>query len=102
MTITTDNNGGEVTLKIEGWLDYNGAVELGTTIDGITAATKLVLDFDAVEYMSSAGIRQVVAAHRAAKALGAAFSVINVNSDVMSIFEMTRLNDKISISTKEA
>lgn len=102
MTITTDNNSGEITLKIEGWLDYQGSEELGKAIDAIKEATKIVLDFDAVEYMSSAGIRQIVTTHRAAKTLGASFSIINVNSDVMSIFEMTRINEKISITAKES
>ncbi|MDO4219364.1 MAG: STAS domain-containing protein [Synergistaceae bacterium] len=102
MTITTENKDGELTLKIEGWLDYKGSQELGTIIDNITAATKLVLDFSDVEYMSSAGIRQVVAANRTAKTLEATFSVINVNPDVMSIFEMTHLNEKMPIIAKEA
>ncbi len=102
MIITRNDNNGEVTLKLEGWLDHDGAAELGEAIDGVKEVQKLVLDFDGVEYMSSVGIRQIVAAHRATKAMGALFSVINVNSDVMSIFEMTRLNDKISITAKES
>lgn len=100
MTVTKTEENGKITLALDGWLDNLGAPEVGAMIDGITEACEIILDFDAVEYMSSAGVRQVVAAHRAAKALEAAFSVVNVSAEVMSIFEMTGLNTKLAISKK--
>ncbi len=102
MTVTENSENGKVVLKVEGWLDNKSAPELGTVIDGITEAKELVLDFDGLEYMSSAGVRQVVSAHRTAGTLNASFSVINVSTDVMSIFEMTGLNRKLSIQAKSS
>ncbi|MCQ2354884.1 MAG: STAS domain-containing protein [Clostridia bacterium] len=100
MNITKTENKGIVTLKLEGWLDTLSATELGETVAAIETAASIVLDFDAVEYMSSAGLRQVIFAHKTAKELGAAFSVINVNQEVMSIFRMTNIDKKIKISAK--
>lgn len=100
MTITRNNENGKITLKVDGWLDNKTAPELGNIIDEIKEATELVLDFDNLEYMSSAGVRQVVSAHRTSSTLNASFSVINVNSDVMSIFQMTGLDRKLTILSK--
>ena len=98
-TSTTEN--GIVTLKPTGWLDTISSPDLGKAIDEIEEANGIVLDFDRVEYMSSAGLRQVLAAHKKAKALGATFSVIHICPDVMTIFEMTNIDQKIDLKAKE-
>ena len=100
MTIETIKNGKEITLKLDGWLDTVSSPELGAVVDAIEEATALTLDFDKVEYIASSGLRQVVASHRKAKELGAAFSVVNVGTETMSIFELTGLDKKITISGK--
>lgn len=100
MTIERINENGRVILKPDGWLDTAAAPELGAEVGKITSASELVLDFEKVEYMSSAGLRQVIAAHNKAKELGAAFSVIGVGNEVMSIFKMTGIDKKLNISAK--
>ena len=100
MTIETIKNDKEITLKLDGWLDTVSSPELGAVVDAIEEATALTLDFDKVEYIASSGLRQVVASHRKAKELGAAFSVVNVGTETMSIFELTGLDKKITISGK--
>ncbi len=100
MTIETVKNGNEITLKLDGWLDTVSSPELGAVVDAIEEATALVLDFDKVEYIASSGLRQVVASHRKAKELGAEFSIINVGTETMSIFELTGLDKKMDIQAK--
>ena len=100
MTIETIKNGKEITLKLDGWLDTVSSPELGAAVDAIEEATALTLDFDKVEYIASSGLRQVVASHRKAKELGATFSVVNVGTETMSIFELTGLDKKITILRK--
>lgn len=100
MTIETVKNEKEITLKLDGWLDTVSSPELGAAVDGIEEATAIVLDFDKVEYIASSGLRQVVASHRKAKELGAEFSVINVGTETMSIFELTGLDKKMDIRAK--
>lgn len=100
MTIESVKNDKEITLKLDGWLDTVSSPELGAVVDAIEEATALVLDFDKVEYIASSGLRQVVASHRKAKELGAEFSVINVGTETMSIFELTGLDKKLNIKAK--
>ena len=100
MKIDKITEGKTVTIKPEGWLDTVSSPELGEAVDTVTEAEKLVLDFDKVEYMASAGLRQVVAAHKKAQSLGAGFSVINVCPDVYSIFKMTGIFRKMDVKEK--
>ncbi|MBQ0005809.1 MAG: STAS domain-containing protein [Alistipes sp.] len=100
MKISKSLENGCVTIKPEGWLDTVSSPELGNVIEAVDTADAIVLDFELVEYMSSAGLRQVLAAHRKAKSLGASFSVINVCSPVMSIFKMTNIDKKLNIEAR--
>ena len=100
MTINTTNENGRIVLKLEGWLDTVSSPALGEAVDAIEAADAIVLDFENVEYMASAGLRQVIAAYKKAKTIDAAFSVVNVGTEVMSIFQLTGLDKKIDITGK--
>lgn len=100
MKISKSIENGIVTFSPQGWLDTVSSPELGEMVDAVTEASGLVLDFDLVEYMSSAGLRQVVASHKKAKSLDASFAVINVCPTVMSIFKMTNIDKKLDIRAK--
>ena len=97
MTIEQKNENGILTVLLDGWLDHDSSPDLEAVIAEISEARQLIIDFMKVEYISSAGIRALVSAHRKAKELGAEFSVINVNAEVMSILSMTGLNKKLDI-----
>lgn len=101
MNISTVNKDGKITIKLDGWLDTLSSPQLGEEIEKIEKAESIVLDFDRVEYLSSSGLRQIVACHRKAKELEADFSVINVCNEVMSIFRLTSIDKKLNISAKE-
>ena len=91
------NNDGHITIMLDGWLDTLAAPELGAAFEAINEAQSITLDFEKVEYIASSGLRQVVAGHRKAKELNAEYSVINVCEKVMSILQMTGLEQKINI-----
>lgn len=101
MKITETRENGKITLSANGWLDTASSPMLGEAIDKIEAADAIVLDFTDVEYMASAGLRQVVAAHKKAAAIGASFEVIGVGAEVMSIFKITGIDKKLTIRAKE-
>lgn len=100
MTIEKKVNGGEITLAPDGWLDTLSSPVLGAAVDAIEAASAIILDFDKVVYISSSGLRQVVATHRKAKELGASFALVNVGTEAMSIFKLTGLDKKMSVTAK--
>lgn len=100
MTITRIDEAGKVTLKADGWLDTASAPALGEAVDAVESAAEIVLDFEGVEYMASSGLRQVIAAAKKAKEMGAAFRVTGVESGVMNIFAMTGIDKKLDIRAK--
>lgn len=100
MTINANNDNNKYVIAIEGWLDTISSPALGEKVDEITEATSITLDFDKVEYIASSGIRQIVYCYRKAKDLGAEFSVMNVNAEIMSIIKLTGIDKKMIIEEK--
>lgn len=97
MTITKSLNGTEVTLSIAGRLDTTTAPELETEIKGCTdGATLLTLDFAALEYISSAGLRVLLSAQKVMAKQGK-MVVKNVNETVMEVFDVTGFADILTI-----
>ena len=88
MTIEKKTDGKKLELKVSGRLDTMTAPELESVIkESIDGAEALVLDFEDLEYISSAGLRVVLGAR---KAMGdSAFCVRNLCSDVREIFDIT-------------
>lgn len=102
MNIEKINDNGKIIISPDGWLDAVTSPELGEAIDSVEDAEAIVLDFEKVEYMSSAGLRQVLLANRKAKSLSASFEVINVGTEVMNIFKMTGIDEKLTIKEKKS
>ena len=97
MTIDQKTEGGKTILKVSGRLDTMTAPELESVIkESIKGAEKLVLDFQDLEYISSAGLRVVLGASKAI-GNGDAFAVCNLCSDVREIFDITGFSDIITI-----
>jgi len=94
MQITKTVNGTEVTFALEGWLDTLAADDLKAELDGLEEGIDhLVFDFSDLEYISSSGVRQIVAAY---KKVDGRMVVKNVSSGIMSIFKATGIDRKIS------
>ncbi len=89
------------TLKLTGWLDTQSAPQLGEAVGELDGINSLILDFDALEYISSSGLREILSASRKLSAAGGSFSVINVSNEVMDVFLMTGFSKKLNISGKE-
>lgn len=101
MNIEKTDVDGIVTLRPDGWLDAVNSVALGEVIDTITSGKELILDLEAVEYIASSGVRQIVVLYKKAGILGAGVKVINVCPEVMSILKLTGIDKKIEIVEKE-
>ena len=97
MTIEIKKNGSETTIEVGGRLDTVTAPVLEQTINDIIGSTKnLVLDFEGLEYISSAGLRVLLASQKKMQKIGS-MKLINVCEDVMEIFEMTGFADILVI-----
>ena len=97
MTIEIKRNADEVVIEIAGRLDTNTAPALDKTIgEDIQDSQNLVLDLKCLEYISSAGLRVLLAAQKKMQKNGS-LKVKNVCSDIMDVFEMTGFADILTI-----
>ena len=97
MTINKISEDEKLTLAISGRLDTNSSpkleAELRQSVNGVTA---LVFDFSGVEYISSAGLRVLLAAQKVMNRQGG-MKLIGVSSEVMEVFEITGFADILTI-----
>ena len=97
MTIEKMVTGSAAVLKINGMLDTETAPELEAVLDGgLAGIDDLTLDFEAVEYVSSAGLRVILKAQKLMNAAGK-MKVLHVNESVMEIFEITGFTSILTI-----
>lgn len=93
IALTKDNK--NTTVSIDGRLDTNTAPELESFINQNCAdAEKLILDCEKLVYVSSAGLRVLLANQ---KKFNGAMKLINVCELVMEVFEMTGFADILDI-----
>ena len=97
MTINKTTKKDSIVLAIEGRVDTNTAPQLDDMIkESAKTANSLVLDFEKVEYISSAGLRVLLTGHKAmANKYG--MKLINANDDIKEIFEVTGFSDILNI-----
>lgn len=95
MAITVKVEGTQATIAIEGWLDTQTAPELAAAVDGLDEGVEeLTLDLSELAYISSAGIRTIVRAH---KKVGGAMTVRNVRPEVLEVLTMTGVAPRLKI-----
>ena len=97
MNMTKTQNGTELTIALEGRLDTTTAPELEQALkQDLEGATALTLDFSRLEYISSAGLRVLLAAHKIMIRKGG-LKVTHVNEIVNEVFEVTGFSDILTI-----
>jgi anti-sigma B factor antagonist len=97
MEIVSKTEGNKVTMEISGWLDTQTAPQLEKALSGLDdSVTSLVFDFSELEYISSAGLRQIIVAYK--KMAGKdGFKIVNVSDEVYDVFKLTGFDQKIHI-----
>ena len=91
MRIDFQNNGGELTVSLEGRLDTVTAPELEAFLtENAVGVSSLVFDCTSLAYISSAGLRVLLAAHKKMKG---AMKLKGVNEIVTEVLEMTGFAD---------
>ena len=87
----------KASFALEGRLDTVTAPELEKALkDSLDGITELVLDFEKLEYISSAGLRVLLSAQKIMNRQGS-MKVTHVNETVMEIFEVTGFMDILTI-----
>ena len=97
MNINKIVDGATLQIALEGRLDTTTApqleAELKQSMDGITL---LELDFDKLEYLSSAGLRVILAAQKTMNKQGK-MVIRHVNETIQEVFEVTGFIDILTI-----
>lgn len=97
MNITKQQNGRELILALEGRLDTVTSpqleAELKASLDGVDS---LILDFSRLDYISSAGLRVLLSAHKTMAPKGG-MKVTHVNEIVREVFDVTGFSDILTV-----
>ena len=97
MDINKVADNGKLKVAISGRLDTTTAPqlenELSENLDGVT---ELTIDFAELSYISSAGLRVLLATQKKMNKQGS-MKLVNVNEIVMEVFEITGFVDILTI-----
>ena len=97
MIINKKSEGTKLEILLEGRLDTTTSpmleTELTQSIDGLT---ELIFNFEKLEYISSAGLRILLAAQKIMNKQGS-MVVKNVNEIIAEVFEVTGFSDILTI-----
>ena len=97
MEIRKAKNENELKLAVVGRLDTTTAPQLEAELkQSISGVEKLVLDFEELEYLSSAGLRVLLSAQKVMNKQGE-MVIRNVNETIAEIFEITGFSDILTI-----
>lgn len=89
-------NGNEMIISVTGKIDSSNAAEAETAVNGCVdgaAHETLTLDFEGLEYISSAGLRVILRLRKSEPSL----NVINASSEVYEILDMTGFTEMIPV-----
>jgi anti-sigma B factor antagonist len=97
MNITKTTEGSTLQIALQGRLDTATAPQLEQELkQSLDDAQALVFDLKELEYISSAGLRVLLSAHKAMMGKDG-MTVRNANEDVMEIFDITGFVDVLNI-----
>ena len=97
MTITKTLDDKELTVKIEGRLDTTTAPQLEAELkDALGGVDSLIIDFKELEYISSAGLRVLLATQKIMNKQGR-MVIRGADEAVMEVFEVTGFVDILTI-----
>lgn len=94
MTVKKITEGKKLTVYVTGRLDTATSPTLDDELAMLDYVDELVLDITGLDYISSAGLRVLLIAH---KRMHGAMTVIGPNEMITEIFEVTGFSDILNI-----
>jgi len=97
LNITKNLDDKKLTVHLEGRLDTTTAPQLEESMkESINGVTELVMDFEKLEYISSAGLRVLLSCQKIMSKQGS-MKVVHVSDLIKEIFEVTGFIDILTI-----
>ena len=96
--ITSASNNIQI-VEATGRLDTEGAPEMGKTLDHLLdeGDNQLILDLSGVDYMSSAGLREMVRIFKRARSDGGDLRLVNPSDRVITVMQIAGLDTAVKI-----
>ena len=96
ITKTIENDA--AVFSLEGRLDTVTAADLEKALGkALPGLTRLTLDFEKLDYISSAGLRVLLSAQKMMTAQAGEMKLLHVQETVLEIFEVTGFSDILTI-----
>ena len=97
LNITKTVENGKVVFTLEGRLDTTTSADLEKALkESLDGVSELTLDFAGLDYISSAGLRVLLAAQKTMNRQGT-MKLIHVGETIMEIFEVTGFSDILTV-----
>ena len=97
LNIKTAKDAEKLTVALEGRLDTVTAPELEKCFkESLPGVTELVMDFEKLDYISSAGLRVLLSAQKTMNRQGS-MKLCHVSESIMEILEVTGFSDILTI-----
>jgi anti-sigma B factor antagonist len=96
MEIKSTTEGTRLTIAVSGRVDTVTAPELEAALK-FGDATCVVIDLANVPYMSSAGLRLLLTAHKTMIGKGGELQIANVKDDVREVLDLTGFSDILNL-----
>jgi len=95
MRITTLNEGGVRIVSLEGRMDLANSLKAETKLNELLAdgETKIIIDLEKLEFMSSSGLRAIIFLEKKMGERGGKLVLANMSETVENLFRLTRLYD---------
>ena len=103
MDITTRTQNDVTIVAFVGSLDSKTSPQAQQALDGILAGggRKLLIDFTALDYISSAGLRVLLGAAKRLSGAGSALRLFGLNESVREVFQISGFSTIFAVSATE-
>ena len=98
MEINKKAEGSNLEIALSGRLDTTTAPEFEKSLkESLNGVTDLTINFEGLDYISSAGLRVLLSAQKMMNASGGKMKVTGANDIVKEIFDVTGFSDILTI-----
>lgn len=99
MKIEVKQEGELFVVELEGRMDTNTSPEFQKEMEAYYSKEgfQMILDFDHLDFVSSAGLRVLLLIQKKSKALNGSLVIKNVKPEIQEVFDMTGFSDILTI-----
>lgn len=103
MQVTDETLGDVLVVRPEGRLDSNTSPTFEKhLLERLDGASRLIVDFDALDYISSAGLRVLLMAAKRSRQTGGRLAICNLKEPIREVFEISGFMSILTVCADRA